>query len=126
MDLAILKKKISTYRTQGGHLTKVSDELAMEILHAWEQWTGPSNGFYLAIGVNAKKMASVIGKAKKLKREGHFPAEDFKEIKLADPSSTSGSGSLPPCSGIEVAWSDGRLIRFVAVDQLVDFLKKVA
>lgn len=123
MDLAILKKKISTYRTQGGHLTKVSDELAMEILYAWEQWTGPSNGFYLAIGVNAKKMASVIGKAKKLKRDGHFPAEDFKEIKLADSSSVG--SSYGPC-GIEISWDNGKLIRFSEVSQLVDFLKKVA
>lgn len=123
MDLAILKKKISTYRTQGGHLTKVSDELAMEILYAWEQWTGPSNGFYLAIGVNAKKMASVIGKAKKLKRDGHFPAEDFKEIKLAD-SGSAGSSFGP--RGIEISWDNGRLIRFSEVSQLVDFLKKVA
>ena len=124
MDLAILKKKISTYKTQGGHLTKVSDDLAMEILHAWEQWTGPSNGFYLAIGVNAKKMASVIGKAKKLKRDGHFPAEDFKEIKLADSGVSAGS-SFGPC-GIEISWDNGKLIRFSEVSQLVDFLKKVA
>lgn len=123
MDLAILKKRISTYKTQGGHLTKVSDELAMEILYAWEQWTGPSNGFYLAIGVNAKKMASVIGKAKKLKRDGHFPAEDFKEIKLADSSSVG--SSYGPC-GIEISWDNGKLIRFSEVSQLVDFLKKVA
>lgn len=124
MDLAILKKKISTYRTQGGHLTKVSDELAMEILYAWEQWTGPSNGFYLAIGVNAKKMASVIGKAKKLKRDGHFPAEDFKEIKLADSGVSAGFGG-GPC-GIEISWDGGKVIRFSEVSQLVDFLKKVA
>ena len=124
MDLAILKKRISTYKTQGGHLTKVSDELAMEILYAWEQWTGPSNGFYSAIGVNAKKMASVIGKAKKLKRDGHFPAEDFKEIKFADSGVSAGS-SFGPC-GIEISWDNGKLIRFSEVSQLVDFLKKVA
>jgi len=123
MDLAILKKKISTYRTQGGHLTKVSDELAMEILYAWEHWTGPSNGLYSAIGVNAKKMASVIGKAKKLKRDGHFPAEDFKEIRLSELGSV-GSKPDSPC-GIEICWDSGKLIRFAQVDQLVDFLKKV-
>ena len=66
MDLAILKKKISSYRTEGGHLTKVTDELAVEILMAWEQWTGPAKGFYSAIGVNQPKMASIIGKGKKL------------------------------------------------------------
>ena len=125
MDLAVLKKKISSYRTEGGHLTKVTDELAMEILCAWEQWTGPAKGFYVAIGVSQHKMAVIIGKAKKLRREGHFPAEDFKEIKVAE----SGIGSvvnLPPCSGVEIAWDNGKLIRFAQVDQLIDFLKKVA
>lgn len=123
MDLGVLKKKISTYRTEGGHLTKVSDELALEILSAWEQWTGAANGFYQAIGVNAKKMASVIGKAKKLKRSGHFASEEFKEITIAE---SSGFAPHPPCAGIEIAWENGRLIRFSQVEQLVSFLKLVA
>jgi hypothetical protein len=123
MDLEILKKKISSYKTDGGHLKIVSDELLMEILHAWEQWSGPSKGFYSAIGVHRRKMATVIGRAKKLKRDGHFPVEDFKEIKV-DVASTGDEAS--PCSGIEISWDNGKLIRFQQVDQLIDFLKKVA
>jgi hypothetical protein len=69
-------------------------------------------------------MASIIGRAKKLRREGHFPAEDFKEIKVADAGGAR--GALAPCSGVEIAWDGGRIIRFMAVDQLIDFLKKVA
>jgi hypothetical protein len=121
MELEVLKKKISSYRTEGGHLTKVSDELLIEILLAWEQWTGPTKGFYSAIGVHAKKMASIIGKAKKLRREG-FPGDGFKEIKVASAAEFAGG----PCAGIEVAWEGGKLIRFQQVDQLVDFLKKAA
>jgi hypothetical protein len=121
VDLDVLKKKISSYRTEGGHLKKVPDELAIEILMAWENWTGPAKGFYTAIGVTQYKMASVLGRAKRLKREGHFPVDEFKEVKVAD-----GSGPVPPCSGIEIAWDGNRLIRFTEVDQLVDFLKKVA
>jgi len=120
VDLEVLKKKISSYRTEGGHLKKVPDELAMEILAAWEQWTGPAGNFYSAIGVSQYKMASVLGKAKKLKREGRFPVEEFKEIKVTD------ENGRPPCSGIEIMWDGGKLIRFTAVDQLIDFLKKVA
>ncbi|MBK7889880.1 MAG: hypothetical protein IPJ84_03255 [Bdellovibrionales bacterium] len=93
----------------------------MEILLAWEQWKGPSKDFYRAIGVSQTGMASIIGRAKKLRRDGHFPAEDFKEVKIAELSSGA-SGPLPPCSGIEVARGSGKLIRVVEVDQLVDFL----
>ena len=123
MDLEVLKKKISSYRTEGGHLKKVPDELALDVLMAWEQWTGPAKGFYGAIGVSQYKMASVLGRAKRLKRDGHFPVEEFKEVKVADSPSLSLG---PPCSGIEVSWENGKLIRFPGVDELIDFLKKVA
>lgn len=36
MDLEILKKKISTYRGEGGRVQNVSDDLLGEILFAWE------------------------------------------------------------------------------------------
>ena len=121
MDLTILKKKISTYRTEGGYLKKVGDDLLMELLMAWETWSGPSSGFYSELGVDSRKMAVLIGKAKKLKREGHFPVEEFKEIKVVE-----GPGLHGPCQGIEISWDNGKLIRFPAVDQLVEFLKKVA
>jgi hypothetical protein len=125
MDLEVLRKKISTFRGDGGRVRKVSDELLMEILQSWEQWTGPAKGFYQGVGVSQKGMASLIGKAKKLKRAGHFPVEDFKEIKIAGGGDLP-QGPLPPCSGIEMVWDNGRLIRFEQVEQLVDFLKKVA
>jgi len=124
MDLEVLKKKISTYRSDSGRVRKVNDDLLMEILVAWEQWTGPAVGFYTALGVSSKGISSIIGKAKKLKREG-FSSEPFREVKISD---TSGAimESLPPCNGIELSWNQGKVIRFQQVEQLVDFLKKVA
>ena len=122
MELEILRKKISSYRTEGGHLKKVSEELMIEVLMAWEQWTGPVQGFYSAIGVNKYSLAKLIGNAKKLKRNG-FPTDGFKELKVV-----SGGGEVgpsQPCNGIELKWNE-RLIRFPEVDQLVDFLKKAA
>ena len=122
MDLEILKKKISTFRGEGGRVRITEDSLLLEILSAWEQWTGPVREFYRAIGVSQNGMASIMGKAKKLRREGHFPAADFKEIKV-ESSEAAGSG---PCEGIELCWSEGKIIRFPQVDQLVEFLKKAA
>lgn len=120
MDLEVLKKKISTFKGDGGRVSITSDELLMEILFEWEQWTGPASGFYKALGVSQNGISSIIGRAKKLRREG-FPTDNFKEIKLADSVAT-----LSPCQGIEIAWENGKLIRFQQVDQLIDFLKKVA
>jgi len=124
MDMEVLKKKISTFRGEGGRVRITDEGLLMEILLAWEQWTGPVKDFYRAIGVSQTGMASIIGRAKKLRREGHFPAEEFKEVKI------EGSGSeycqTGSCSSIELFWDHGKVIRFPQVDQLIDFLKKVA
>ena len=123
MELEVLRKKVSSFRTDGGKVRNVSDELLMEILMSWEQWTGPASGFYKALGVSRNGIASIIGKAKKLKREG-FAYEEFKEIKVAE--TIPMSGSVDPCVGIEITWEKDKLIRFQQVDQLIDFLKKVA
>jgi hypothetical protein len=126
MDLEILKKKLSSYRTEGGYLKKVNEDLMIEVLLAWEHWTGPVKGFYAAIGVNKYSLAKLIGNAKKLRREG-FPTDGFKEIKLAPVGGMNvSSDSGAPCSGIEMSLEGGKLVRFQQVDQLVDFLKKVA
>lgn len=123
MDMEILKKRISSYRTPKGRLTRVPDDLLVDILRAWEQWTGPASGFYSALGADHRKMAGLIGRAKKLKRDGVFPEESFKEIKV-DVSTTS-SGNVA-CQSIEIVWDNGKLIRFPQVEVLIDFLKKVA
>ncbi len=123
MELEILKKKISTFRGEGGVVRKVSDDVLMEILGAWEQWTGPGRDFARAIGMNRNAIPKLIGKAKKLKREG-FPTDEFKEIRIEN--SESPSNSQGPCVGIELCWEKTKVIRFPQVDQLIDFLKKVA
>jgi hypothetical protein len=119
MELEILKKKISTFRGEGGRVKITDDSLLLEILSEWEIWTGPADGFYKAIGVSQKGIASIIGRAKKLRREGATTFKDFKEIKLSEPQTN-------PCSGIELNWDNGKLIRFQQVEQLVEFLKKSA
>jgi hypothetical protein len=119
MDMDILHKKISTYRGDGGRVRITDDHLYMEILQAWEQWTGSAKSFYSTIGVSQKGMASIIGKAKKMRREGHFPVEEFKKITVSEPV------TAPGCA-IELVWSDGKLIRFAQVDLLLDFVKRAS
>jgi hypothetical protein len=124
MDLEILKKKISTYRTDGGHIKIKDDGLLLELLSAWEQWTGPSIGFSSALGVHRKAIPGLIGKAKRLRRDG-FPGGEFKEIKV-ESGGAAGPGAQGPCTGIELGLTDGKVIRFPFVDQLLEFLKKAA
>jgi hypothetical protein len=125
MDLEILKKKISTYRTDGGHIKIKDDGLLLELLSAWEQWTGPATGFSSALGVHRKAIPGLIGKAKRLRREG-FPGGEFKEIKIEGGGGTPTGPSSGPCVGIELGLPDGKLLRFPQVDQLLEFLKKAA
>jgi hypothetical protein len=123
MDLEVLKKKISTFRTDGGMVKNVSDEVLLEMLSAWELWTGPVRGFAAAIGLHRSSLPKLLGKGKRLRREGHFPVEEFKEIKIAPVHATGDAAGL--CT-IEITWEGKQVIRFALVDQLVDFLKKVA
>jgi hypothetical protein len=39
MDIEVLKKKISTYKSSSGRVGKLSDDLLYEVLTAWR--TGP-------------------------------------------------------------------------------------
>ncbi|SMF84801.1 hypothetical protein [Pseudobacteriovorax antillogorgiicola] len=121
MDLEILKKKLSSFRGEGGRVTKVSDELLLEILIAWENWTGSSRDFYSAIGSNHKKMARMIGKAKQLRRDG--VVAPFQEIAI-EGITDSVSPPAIPCD-IELQ-EKGKIIRFRKVDLLVEYLKKVS
>ena len=121
MDLEILKKKLSTFKTVGGKVTNVSDELLLEILDAWENWSGTAHGFYTSIGSNHRKMASMMGKAKKLKREGNVIP--FQELQVEGLTGTD--TPVPLFCDIEVQ-DKNRVIRFAKVDSLLEYLKKVA
>lgn len=124
MDNVTLKKKLSAYVSDSGRLKNLNEDILYEVLIAWENWTGPSAEFYRTLGFTYKQMAGVIGKAKKLKRDGYYGTGEFKQVKV-DSSSVDNS-AVSPCSGAEIVWTNGRLIRFSGVDMLLDFLKKAA
>jgi hypothetical protein len=122
MDLTVLSRKISSYRTPGGRITKLPNELLGEILHAWEQWSGSPAAFYSQLGVDYRKMGSMMGKAKQLKRDGAFDGLNFAEVIVEgtnNPISSSG------CC-IELVWDNQKIIRFGSSDLLMEFLKKAA
>lgn len=125
--LVSLKKKLSTYVGQSGYIKNVSDELLYELLVAWEQWTGSGAEFYRGIGFSQKQMASLIGKAKKLKREGHFGQGNFKEIHIEGLQEVA-VGDQPRSNGSLIELDEGRgvVIRFPQVSQLIEYLKKVS
>ncbi len=124
MDVITLKKKLSAYVSDKGYLKNVSDELHFEVLIAWENWTGPSREFYKSLGFTHSQMAGLIGKAKRMKREGLFSDAGFKAVVVEGVAETTETASAP--CGVELVWAEGRIIRFAQVDQLIDFLKKVA
>ncbi len=121
MELEVLKKKLSSFRGDGGKIRGVSDDLLLEVLSAWENWTGSSKEFYQSIGSSRNGIASIIGKAKRLKREGY--AAPFEEVKIEGITNTD--TPTPVVCDIEVL-DKNKIIRFRKVDLLIEYLKKVA
>lgn len=122
MDHGILKKKLNTYKAgKTGQLRDVADDVVFEVLRAWENWPGTAADLYRELGLSKMQLVTMIQKAKRLVKSGVVvDASEFKEIKLDTVRSSN------PCQGIELTWENGKLIRFVRVDELVDFLKKAA
>ncbi len=125
MDISQLRKRFSSYETSSGQLRNVPDDILYEFLIAWEAWSGTTAEFYRSLGFTRRQMATLLGKAKRLKREGHFGSSDFKEVKIDLPLSLPEPG-LHPCAAIEIVWKTGQIIRFAGVDHLLEFLKKSA
>jgi hypothetical protein len=105
-------------------ITNLPNELLAEILHAWEQWNGPAAAFYKHLGVDFRKMGSLMGKAKQLKRDGAFDGLNFTEVVVDD--GVSNPAPMPGGCGIELVWENNKVIRFGTPDLLMEFLKKVA
>lgn len=120
MDTTILKKRLTTYKSSGGRLSRVDDEVVLEVLRAWENWPGTAAELYRELGLSKMQLVTMIQKAKRLVKKGAVTGGDFKEISVSSVVEGSGSGY-----GIELIWEKGQVIRFRAVAQLVEFLKVV-
>ena len=123
MDNNIIKKRLNTFKTSEGRLKRVSDEVIIDVLRAWENWSGTTAELYRELGLSRMQMVTLLKKAKKLVKNGMAPEEEFKQIEVKPPESTFSS----QCgTAIELSWDCGKVIRFPEVDLLVDFLKKAA
>lgn len=119
METAILKKRLNTYKSGKGKLMQVDDEVVMDVLRAWEQWQGSTKDLYRELGLSKMQLVTMIQKAKKLVKNGAVTSSgNFKEIKVNPAPQESGDK-------IELSWDNGRQIRFSAVSQLLEFLKRV-
>jgi hypothetical protein len=74
MDIEVLKKKISTYKSSSGRVGKLSDDLLYEVLTAWENWSGSRLSFYSAIGVSQKGFRLYSWQSKEAQERGSFPS----------------------------------------------------
>lgn len=123
MDHAVLKKRLNTFKSAKGTLKNVNQDVVMEVLRAWENWPGSASDLYRELGLSKMQMVTMIQKAKRLVKSGVVTESEFREIQLP----AAGTGFVgTPCTGIELCWDQGKIIRFPEVTQLIDFLKKVA
>jgi len=123
----ILKKKLLTYVSEKGQLRNIPEDVLFEVLKAWQSWTGHGKDFYKTLGFSQRQMATLLGKAKKLQREGYFGQESFKEVLVSqenEGAEASESRRRGLCEHIELDLADGRIIRFPQINQLMEFLKK--
>lgn len=122
METAIIRKRLNTFKTAKGTLSRVSGDVVMEVLRGWESWPGKSADFYREIGLSRMQMVTMIQKGKKLVKSGVVAESEFKEIAnpvlAAEMSAGSGVG------GMELRLDANRMLRFWQVDHLVEFLKK--
>jgi len=122
MDYSVLRKKLNTYKSPKGVLKGMSNEVVLEVLQAWQNWQGSTADLYRELELSKGQMSALIRAGKRLIKNGYAVESEFKEIKVSD----AGPLTNGPCSGVEIIWDNGKLIRFQQVEQLVDFLKKVA
>jgi hypothetical protein len=54
----------------------------VDVLKAWEEWTGPSEKFHQELGLKSSQVGSLIKKGKKLMKQGIISSGEFKELGL--------------------------------------------
>jgi hypothetical protein len=115
----ILKKRLNTFKNGKGAIRGVPNALIMDILKAWEQWTGSAKLFYQSLGLKKHQLSAMIKKGKSLLKNGSDKIGPFIPVKVNSPENT-------PQAPIILMWDKKRSIRFYQVKHLVEFLKEAA
>ena len=127
MDNGILKKRLNTFKAgKSGRLQEISNDVVQAVHRAWENWPGTTAEFCRELGVSSPQMGVIIKKGKSLIKSGVVTESEFHEVAMAAGAVVPGQAGTEPCTAIELRWSEGRVIRFPRVDDLLDFLKKAA
>lgn len=124
METSILRKRLNTFKSSKGSLRAISNDVILEVLRGWESWPGSSADFYRELEITKGQLAVIIKKAKSLVKKGIIVESEFMEI--PNPSEIASSSASDGACCIEITWKGGNVIRFGQVDQLIQFLNKVA
>ena len=73
MDNNVIRKRLNTFKTSEGRLRRVSDEVIIDALRAWENWSGTTAELYRELGLSKMQMVTILKKAKKLVESGVAP-----------------------------------------------------
>ena len=120
METSVIRKRLSTFKTDKGYLKRVSDDVVMEVLRGWETWSGDAADYYRGIGISRPQLANMVKQGKRLVKRGVVVESEFREISLPAGGAGVSGGTM------EVQFDGGKAVKFCQVDQLVDFLKKMA
>lgn len=118
----ILKKRLNTCRTSTGRLSKIPDDLIIDVVRAWERWPGTGKSFYTALGLTKDQLGPILKKGKRLFKEGKDKLGPFTPIETPGQPASPGGQKVP----MIVQWDKKKSIRFYQVNHLIDFLKKCA
>ena len=99
-------------------------KVIIDVLRAWENWPGATAELYRELDLSKMQMVTLIKKAKRLVKNGIVTESEFHEVDVADSKEISESN---PCHYVvEMTWNGDKTLRFLKIEQLVDFLRKVA
>ncbi len=124
MEQMVLRKRLSTFKSAKGRFGRVSDELLLDILRAWEHWQGSKREFYEGLGVSKMQIGFLIREGKKAAKRHVSGTHGFQQIDILEP--TPATVSSPGTYTVELCWDGNKTARFRTVDQLLEFIKKAA